>query len=171
MNADGPSRSSGQPRDPAVGALIVAAIRYLRIRSRQVALEFAHARGVPTPDDLPPFPSPLADLEETRAAAETAWQDLDALLALPADPSRPEPGPVASRAFSEQAPPSEHPRYGEHAMADADQLAVQIHLDRASAHPDLERIDRLEGLRQFYLSIGQPDYWERWLADRRQASD
>ena len=170
MNADGSSRSSGQPRDPAVGALIVAAIRYLRIRSRQVALEIAQAQGVPTPDDLPPFPSPIADLEETRAAAESAWQDLDALLALPTDPSRPEPGPVASRVFSEQAPPSEHPRYGEHAMADADQLAVQIHLDRASVHPDLERIDRLEGLRQFYLSIGEPDFWQRWLADGRHAS-
>lgn len=165
----GDRKSGDQGRDPAVGALIIASIRYLRIRSRRVALEFAQVRGLPRPEDAAPYPSEEADLQQTSAAAERAWSELEALLATPSDPARPEPGPVASRAFSDQAPPSEHPKYGEQSMADADQLRVQILLEQASATPDLDRIAHLQGLHEFYRSVGEPDYWNRWLADQRQA--
>lgn len=167
--AHSPSRDQARVCDPAVGALVIASIRYLQIRSRQVALEFAKVREQECPKDAPPYPSPLADLEETRAAANQVWQELEALLARPSDPRRPEPGPVASRLFDEEAPPSTNPRYGEDAMADADQLRVQILLERASASPDQERIAHLKGLHEFYLSIGKPDYWDRWLTERTGA--
>ena len=168
MNGVQASRQSGvQGRDPAVGAVIIAAIRYLRVRSRQVALEFAQVRGVPQPEDAPPYPSEAADLQQTSAAADRAWSELEALLALPCDPCRPEPGPVASRVFSDQAPTSEHPKYGEQAMADADQPRVQLRLERASATPDLDRIAHLQGLHDFYRSVGEPDYWDQWLARQR----
>jgi hypothetical protein len=125
---------------------------------------------VEPPKDAPPYPSAAADPKETREAAEVAWQQLEDLLAQPTDPGRPEPGPVASRVFSEETPPSTNPRYGEDAMADADQLRVQILRERASVTPDLERIAKLEGLHEFYLSIGEPDYWDRWLAERSTGS-